>query len=453
MIDISDLEIDEALRARLKSTAATVKELRESEPLDSASLAKLEEHFRALHIYHSAGIEGNRLSLQETLVVLQEGIDISGKPLKDVIEVRLLSEGFDYLSTLAKQSMAVRETDLRDLHKLVIGSESGYDPGKYRTRGVLITGSEHTPPEPLEVPARMVKLVEWINKNNDEDSVLVASVAHHELAAIHPFMDGNGRVSRLLMNLLLMRGGYPISNIRREDRPTYYEALAFADVGIYDPIITLAADRIDDLLREYQRLIGETRRTREWAEKWKGKELDVQRRREQREYELWFTRMRQVRLEFEKAADLLNDNLTEIEVEFFDYRKDIDFDSYQQLRSTGRMELANAFSIKLFHRRTKQKERIMFRYFRNWDKFDSKEGFIPLEVNYLVESKAYKNLTDLPGFEKIRLRELFFDDDGRLVTIQFDPASRTEKRTTEYTLEATVRTFLDDLLRQLMGLE
>ena len=237
MIDFEEIGLAPETQLDVDAYCKEVEAFRVEGPLDRVSLAKLEEHFRALHVYNSAGIEGNRLTLQETLLVLRDGMDISGKPLRDSIEARNLGQAFDYLRELAGESSPLRETDVRHLHQLVVGDTPELSPGEYRKVGVIISGSEHRPPEPLEVPSRMGELVRWINSNIEKNPVILASIAHHELAAIHPFKDGNGRVSRLLMNLLLMRAGFPISNLSRDNRPAYYDALSFADVGIYDPLV------------------------------------------------------------------------------------------------------------------------------------------------------------------------------------------------------------------------
>ena len=242
MINYEDIEITPETVEQVSAFAKQVEDFRKEGPLDRISLMKLEEHFKSSHVYHSAGIEGNRLTLQETMLVLRDGLDISGKPLQDSMEVRLLGQAFDYLKTLAESEQTIRETDIRSLHALLIGNAPELSPGEYRNVGVIISGSEHRPPEPLEVPERMSALVSWINANRDKNPIISSSVAHHELTAIHPFKDGNGRVSRLLMNLILLKHAFPICNIRRQDRPTYFDALSFADVGIYDSLVRIIFD-------------------------------------------------------------------------------------------------------------------------------------------------------------------------------------------------------------------
>jgi Fic family protein len=181
---------------------------------------------------------------------------------------------------------------------MVMEGEREALPGEYRKAGVIISGAEHRPPEPIEVPSRAEALVSWINDNMAENPVLTSALAHHELAAIHPFMDGNGRVSRLLMNLILMKQGFPICNIRREDRVEYYEALSFADINLFEPLVWLVRQRCADLFSEYLRIRNEAKRMAQWAERWGTREAEVLLRRESREKELWQSRMRQVFLEF-----------------------------------------------------------------------------------------------------------------------------------------------------------
>jgi Fic family protein len=176
MIAYDDLEIGSDLRDELNAFRDQIEDFRREGPLDSIAVAKLEEHFKASHIYHSAGIEGNRLTLQETIIVLKDGMDISGKPLKDSLEVKNLGQAFDYLKSLCECNQTLRETDVRSLHSILIGHDLGAAPGEYRKVGVIISGSEYHPPEPLEVPGRMESLVKWINVNLEGQDMIQAAI-------------------------------------------------------------------------------------------------------------------------------------------------------------------------------------------------------------------------------------------------------------------------------------
>ncbi|MGA7258506.1 MAG: Fic family protein [Terracidiphilus sp.] len=454
MIEFEEIGLTPETQLDIDAYCKEVDDFRLEGPLDRVSLAKLEEHFRALHVYNSAGIEGNRLTLQETMLVLRDGMEISGKPLQDSIEARNLGQAFDYLRELSAENVAIRETDIRHLHQLVVGNSPELSPGEYRKVGVIISGAEYRPPEPLEVPSRMAELVRWINENAGKNPVILASVAHHELAAIHPFKDGNGRVSRLLMNLLLMRAGFPISNLSRDNRPAYYDALAFADVGIYDPLIRQVKNSSGSLFAEYTRIRSETKRTELWAENWGIREREALQKREQREHELWLSRIKQIFLEYQNATELLDDRIEQLEIAFYDYKTEIDFDKYQRLLERGFVERANAFSITFrpMPRQAGGDERFMFRYYRSFQTFPGVK-VIPLELNYLDRSHSgdagYTRIAESALREVIRLRTVYFHEDGSLGVRALNRETKQETDLRGKNISDTVQMFFDDVLEHL----
>ncbi len=382
--------------------------------------------------------------------LLKEGLEISSKPLKDVIEVKRLGEAFDYLNTLSELDQTVRETDIRSLHKLLIGDESDLSPGEYRNVGVIISGAEHRPPEPLEIQPRMEQLVHWINENLEKDPIAMSAVAHHELVSIHPFKDGNGRVSRLVMNMILLKHGYPICNIRRENRADYYESLAFGDIGIYGPLISIVHSRCADLFSEYKRIRTETKRTAEWAVRWGDKATQVLQKRESREMALWQSRIRQVFLEFQNRAELMDEEVPQIDVSFYDYKTDIDFERYQRLLTEGFIDRANAFSITFKDDATHA--RFMFRYYRNYSKF-LRSKVIPLELNYFDPNESkYIRLSELQGMDCIRLRELYFTSKGNFVVRYFNPDTQRETKKEAGTIAEAAQWLYDDVLRYIFHL-
>jgi fido (protein-threonine AMPylation protein) len=369
------------------------------------------------------------------------------------LEVRRLGEAYDYLNSIASSDHTVRETDLRNLHSMLMEGELESLPGEYRKSGVVIAGAEHRPPEPIEVPSRMAELVSWVNDNLEQDPVLVSALAHHELVAIHPFVDGNGRVSRLLMNLILMKREFPICNIRREDRAEYYEALSFADVGLFDPIVHLVRQRCADLFAEYLRIRKESKRMAEWAERWGTREAEVLLRRESREKDLWESRMRQVFLEFQRAADLLADRFDSMDIDFYDYGEAPDLEKYQQLRERGSAERANVFSITFKDTRTGRRERFMFRYFRNWSHFDPRERVIPLELNYFDPTRErWVRMSVLDWGARVQIRELYFTDDGQFVMRYVNPETGETIKKHGATITEAVEVFFNDVLRNVWDL-
>lgn len=453
MIDYDEIEINPIFKNELEDYERKIEGFRGQGPLDELTLNKLEEHFKASHVYHSAGIEGNRLTLRETKIVLSEGIDISGKPVSQSAEVKNLGKAYEYLKEISQRKQTVREVDIRSLHELLIESEEKSNPGEYRNTGVIISGSEHRPPEPLAVPGLMESLVSWINSNMDRDPVIVSAMAHHELANIHPFKDGNGRVSRLLMNLILLKRGYPICNIEKEQRPEYYESLGFADVGLFEALIKMVFDGSRKLFSEYLRIKEETDRAKEWAEKWGQTESAVINKRESREMELWQNRMRQIYLEFDRSSDLLDEKIQNLSISTYEYKTEISLTKFQALKKKGSSDQSNYFSITFEDKSSNKKMRFMFRFFRNWDKFPPNSRAIPLELNYFDDEELkFASMTDLEWNEKIRIREMYFSEEEIFTVRHCDPGCDKEVETDKISIAEATRMFYDDVLKNIFHL-
>lgn len=255
------------------------------------------------------------------------------------------------------------------------------------------------------------------------------------------------------MNLVLIKQGFPICNIRREDRAEYYEALSFADVGLFEPLVGLVRQRCASLFSEYLRIRQESNRMARWAERWGTRESEVLLRRESQEQELWQTRMRQVFLEFQKAVDLLGDRFEGVEIKFYDYGEEPDLDKYQQLKERGSAERCNVFSITFRDVKTGKRERFMFRYFRDWNRFDRRAKMIPLELNYFdSEDETWKSMPKTEWGVRVRVRELYFDDKGRFVIRHVDPETGEDAENHSAEITQAVEFFFDDVLRNVWGL-
>ncbi len=453
MIDYDEIEISPSFKSDLVKYEEQIKTFRVQGPLDELTTNKLEEHFKASHIYHSAGIEGNRLTLQETVIVLSEGIDISGKPVSQSLDVKNLGKAYDYLKEISQKEQIIREVDIRSLHGLLLENEEKSNPGEYRNTGVIISGSEHRPPEPLAVHGLMENLVTWINSNIHGDPIVVSAIAHHELANIHPFKDGNGRISRLLMNLILLKKGYPICNITREQRPLYYENLSFADVGLFESLIEMVFEGSYELFSEYLRIKEETDRAKEWAEKWGQTEVAVINKRESREMELWQNRMRQIYLEFERSSDLLDEKIKNLNISTYEYKTEINLKKFQTLKLKGSSDHVNYFSIIFEDKSNNAKTRFMFRFFRNWNKFPQNSRIIPLELNYFNEEELkFTRMSDFQWNERIRIREMYFSENEVFTIKYYDSGSNKEVETEEISITNATQMFYDDVLKNIFHL-
>ena len=281
----------------LETLRSQVDGLRSKGTLDDKTLYQLRKEWKVEQIYETTGIEGNSLDLNETRMVIERGITISGKPSGDSREAKNMEAALDYLEQLARDDQDVRVRDVRELQSLVIGDEEG--AGGFRTNEVKISQSAHVPPLPAAVPHMVQDAVDWLNGAKDCPPPLRAAVIHAWLAHIHPFVDGNGRTARALMNLVLIRGGFPIVMIRRKDRSRYYDALAASDNGDIAPLVDLIVKRSSDSLRQIVRARVEATGVTEAV-----------RRAEERvrtQYETWHQAMLLLLRSIEEAAETVRD--------------------------------------------------------------------------------------------------------------------------------------------------
>jgi len=231
-----------------------LRDLNNLRPLPPSAVRKLKEQFEIEMTYNSNGIEGNSLTLKETFLVINEGITVKGKPLKDHLEAKNHYEALEFLSDLVERGKrhTASEVLIRNLHKLIMLETDKNWAGKYRNSDVFIAGSSHKPPSAIEVPILVRNLVYWLNQNRKKlHPVELAAIFHHKLVYIHPFFDGNGRTARLVMNLLLMQVGYPLVVILKNDRKKYYQVLNRADKKDYTPFVRFIAQAVERSLDIY----------------------------------------------------------------------------------------------------------------------------------------------------------------------------------------------------------
>ena len=198
-----------------------LKVLKKRRPLTEGEWERLDEEFLTEYTYNSNAIEGNTLTLRETDMVLR-GLTIDKKSLKEHLEVIGHKEAFDYVKQLVSENVEISEKVIKDIHYLVLADKKD-DRGVYRRIPVRIMGAAHEPVQPYLIIPKMEELLEEY-KNSKEDIVTKLARFHIEFEDIHPFIDGNGRTGRLLINLELMKAGYPPMDIKFTDRLKYYEA-------------------------------------------------------------------------------------------------------------------------------------------------------------------------------------------------------------------------------------
>lgn len=197
-------------------------EIDKRRPLTQGELQRLREEFLIEYTYNSNAIEGNTLTLQETALVL-EGVTIDKKPLKDHLEAVGHRDAFLYVQDLVKDKVPFSESIIKQIHTLVLMNRPE-DRGVYRRIPVRIMGAYHVPSDPILVPEQMENLIAEFAGNKKLHPIERAALFHLKFESIHPFVDGNGRTGRLILNLMLMQAGYTPINVKYSDRKRYYEA-------------------------------------------------------------------------------------------------------------------------------------------------------------------------------------------------------------------------------------
>jgi Fic family protein len=230
-------------------------------PLPAALVRNLDDWFRVELTYTSNAIEGNTLTRRETALVVEKGLTVGGKSLIEHLEATNHAHALDWVkSQVERKRHPLSENDILHIHNLILKGIDDTHAGHYRSVPVRISGSAVVLPNPRKVPDLMRDFITWLNAPGDLHPAQVAAEAHYRLVTIHPFVDGNGRTARLLMNLLLLRHGYPPAIIRKRDRLAYIGALEQAQLGgsieDYQQLILKAVDRsLDIYLKAVQ---GET---------------------------------------------------------------------------------------------------------------------------------------------------------------------------------------------------
>ncbi len=222
---------------------------------------KIAQALELEYTFESNKIEGNTLTLRETDLVINEGLTISGKSMREHLEVINHQEAIVYIKQLIEQNFPLNEREVLSINNLILRGIKAEEAGKYRKVQVMIKGSSHLPPQPFQVVKEMEDFFIWYESNKKRlHPVILAAELHERLVAIHPFIDGNGRSARLIMNLILLQHGYVIANIKGdyENRIQYYSALETAQTkNSKEDFLMFIAQIEKESLERYLNIIGE----------------------------------------------------------------------------------------------------------------------------------------------------------------------------------------------------
>ncbi len=241
----------EKVQSLLERVEAKKVRLSQMRPIPAIAMERLRESLMMEWTYHSNGIEGNALTLQETRIILSDGLTVGGKSLREHFETLNHHEAIQVLETMVNSKYRMKSKDILHIHELVLQRIEKEYAGRYRNAGVRITGANFTPPNALKVDALMDELIDWVNEEKELPLIVRATIFHHRMVWIHPFFDGNGRTVRLMFNLILMSAGYSPAIILQQDRKKYYDALNKGNQGNYEKLVLLVLQALERSLDIY----------------------------------------------------------------------------------------------------------------------------------------------------------------------------------------------------------
>ncbi len=236
----------EGLENHLDRIAHKKEQLDAFRPLPGIVVQSIKESLTLEWTYNSNSIEGNTLTLQETKLIIEEGMTIKGKPLREHFEAVNHQDAIGYIESLVSPTYLLTSRDVLDVHGMVLQRIEKEFAGRYRTAGVRIAGANFVPPNALRVNEFMDELIDWFNNEQlDLNPIIKVAIFHHRFVWIHSFFDGNGRTIRLIFNLLLMKDGFPPAIILKNDRKKYYDALNLANTGDYSKLVLLVLQALE----------------------------------------------------------------------------------------------------------------------------------------------------------------------------------------------------------------
>lgn len=398
---------------RLEALHERIQEMREAGKLSSQVLKRIREFFKIKSIYHSNAIEGNALTICETRLVVDMGMTLAGKSLKDQAEARNLSEALDFTEAIAvSREKPISMHDLRQIHALILKGIEDEFAGKYRVGEVRIAGSEFSPPGAHLLPQQMDDLGKYLTRATLADTsaidlpILCAAAAHTWFAQIHPFVDGNGRTARILLNLILMRHGYPVCIITRDDRQRYYHALEESQAGDLTSLVELVYENVEESLEEWEKAAQEQQQQKEWLTSVTAKFEQPELKRARNEYEVWRRAMDLFSGYFKQTVDAWNELLSvgSVSLNYMGFGT-LDFHKYLSLRDGGSAKKTWNFGIEF--KRGQSRARYLF-FYGYADRRLSNRARVILYVAKDINHR-YERLQDMTQSNKPDIFQVGFD--------------------------------------------
>jgi fido (protein-threonine AMPylation protein) len=359
----------------------------------------------------------------ETQMVIQEGLTISGKPLKDTIEVHNLNNALEFFETLVKpENPPISLVDLRNIHSKILHDLDDRNAGRYRSVFVEISGSKYRPPDPARIETMMADFGEWLGKASDTtdesrasiNPIVLACAAHAWFVYIHPFIDGNGRTARLLMNLLLMRHRYPLTILTKDDRQRYYDALEESQGGgDLTPFIQLVMEATSESLEIYEEAAKDEATAQAFVAELIDQKISQQESKYKNEYAVFESAMQLFKGYFRQTAQMLDQRGQERGL-FGVFLKDfgaLEFEKYQSIRLYKSAKRTWFFRLSIYNPTQSERDRTKrYLFFFGYSSLmltkQLPEGAVVLHIAVETEPFVYDRLSDLKGGDYPNITEI-----------------------------------------------
>lgn len=434
---------DESLTPLLGAIDSRVLGMRSAGRLSPEALRLIRRYFRLKYVYHSNAIEGNTLDAGETRQVVELGLTIAGRPLKDQAEAKNLSQALDFFEDLAAGDIAeITAHEIRQVHRLILQGIDDDNAGAYRRVDVTVAGSNYRPPPPHDVEPEMRAFFDWLSPESAAPTrgvIQTAAAAHAWFAQIHPFIDGNGRTARILMNLVLMRSGYPIAIVTKEDRIRYYDALEEAQSGDLTPLIKLIVECVSETLEEYEDAVRQQQTQAEWLQAIAARFDEPVLARVQSEYEVWRAAMELMLNQYQLSVAAINASARIGQIYFREFGV-LEFEKYVALRQ--RQSAKGTWFFRLDFVRDDRAARYLHTF--RWAHRDLSD-FAKVSVRLGRETSPfhYEWLSDIAATNLPGLREVAYApaDECWVATYATGPVRKGK-------IEDFARGFLEDVMRR-----
>lgn len=442
--DIKRFEPRGATLDYLEEVGESIAEIDEQRPLAPHILEKLQKEILYDRVHASAVIEGNKLSRRETIVVLSSGIVEAGSR-KDQQEVINLADCCSYLQELLDSKTELSVHLIKELHQKLLVEIDNSNAGRFRSVDVAITGASVRPPSHLDVP-HLVEAIVSIANMREGHPLQRAAWLHWAFARVHPFIDGNGRISRLLQDYVLLQDRYVPASVQPEDRErNYYEALELADLGDGLAFLEIVAKNTLRTAERYLSIIREEKARNDWIKSIAKAASEKVKQSEHRRFLALQRAYDSVKLEFANLCSELSRELKDVYIGFRDYGS-LDFDKYQDLRSRGRATRTWLFGMHIKYGSLDQ--RFIFWYAVHYTNADDirpfEAGTITLLLSIQDSAGGYRKLDEIDE-DRITLREIVATE-RTFLRRRYNPVSKQFDWDNDISASDIAKNFLQEVL-------